>query len=170
MKRNQAYLARYGNNEQKEADLKELYRVESFASAAEEKNNIKEAKSIRNDLATFNRPDLLFELKQCINKSYGENAFCIGSAFESDHQLGALFFQKVIHYVDNFFAESLKIIQNDPDLHRRQHRRPKYSNRALHHYQQPESFQFQRNPNSAAFEQLQPKLPPRSYQDLTSSR
>ena len=98
LKKNHAYLNRYGNNQQKESDLKQLYLVESFASAAEEKNNIKEAKGIRKDLATFNRPDLLFELKQCIKKSFGEKAFCIGSAFESDHQLGALIFQKVIDY------------------------------------------------------------------------
>ena len=64
LKKDHAYLSRYGKNEEKKTELEELYKVKSFTSTAEEEINISKVKALRKHLATFNRPDLLFELKQ----------------------------------------------------------------------------------------------------------
>ena len=68
MKTNHAYLSRYGNNQEKQEELKRLYETNSFETDEEELKNIAEVKKLRKELAGFNRPDLLFELKKKIEQ------------------------------------------------------------------------------------------------------
>jgi hypothetical protein len=68
LKKDHAYLSRYGRNEEKKKELETLYKEKDFASANDEEINVSKVKALRKHLATFNRPDLLFELKQEIEK------------------------------------------------------------------------------------------------------
>ncbi len=68
LKTNHAYLSRYGNNQEKQEELKRLYETNSFETDEEELKNIAEVKKLRKELAGFNRPDLLFELKKKIEQ------------------------------------------------------------------------------------------------------
>ncbi len=99
LKQNGAHLHRYGDHNAKRQRLDELYKMEMFSSMDEEEAVITEAKKLRKELASFNRPDLLYELKMAIKRHFGANSISVGSFSEADHQLGSLFHQGIIDYV-----------------------------------------------------------------------
>ena len=106
LKIDQAYVSRYGKNEELQLELEELYKQTLFSSAEEENINIAKVKAIRRTLATFNRPDLLHSLTKAIKTQFDNKAICIGAPFEADHQLAAMYNQGIIDYV----------FSNDSDL------------------------------------------------------
>ena len=99
LKKDHAHLSRYGMNEALKNEVNELYKVESFDSVQDERNNIARVKEIRGKLAAINRTDLLSNLTRELERRFPRRVFCIGSAYEADHQLACLSRQKVIDYV-----------------------------------------------------------------------
>ena len=94
LKKEQAYLNRYGKNEELKKELQSLYEVSTFESNEDEVANTERVRSIRKGLASFNRPDLLRDMIERIKNEFGNNAVIIGAPFEAD-----LFKQGIIDYV-----------------------------------------------------------------------
>ncbi|GFH57820.1 hypothetical protein CTEN210_14296 [Chaetoceros tenuissimus] len=99
LKKNHAHLSRYGKNEEKRRELEELYKEDDFDSFDEELANAVKVAKLRKELVSFNRPDLLYDLKIELEKRFEGRIYCVGAPFEADHQLAALFHQKIIDLV-----------------------------------------------------------------------
>ena len=99
LKKDYAHKVRYGQMTEWQEQLQELYEYNPN-SPEEEDMLFEKVKDLRKKLASVNRPDLLYSLKQTMEKRFGAQHFiCIGSAFEADHQLASLSRQKIIDYV-----------------------------------------------------------------------
>ena len=98
LKENYAHSKRYANNEQYRTRLSELYAKEQFATELEEKHDIAEVRKLQKALCSIRR-DMVHDVITRAIRAFGDSVRCVGSCFEADHQLAALFRQGIVNYV-----------------------------------------------------------------------
>ena len=98
LKENHAHSKRYANNEQHRMRLSELYAKEQFATELEEKSAIAEVRKLQKGLCSIRR-DMVHDVITRARQTFGDSVRCVGSCFEADHQLAALFRQGIVNYV-----------------------------------------------------------------------
>eukprot|EP00979_Chaetoceros_neogracilis_P002048 scaffold367_cov250-Chaetoceros_neogracile.AAC.1 len=98
LKKEGAHQARYQNTDDMRQELTELYTIKHFESQEEEKIAVAKVKKLRSSLSPI-REDIIHDIVVKAMETFGNKVVCIGSPYESDHQLASLFHQKVIDYV-----------------------------------------------------------------------
>ena len=93
-----AHVSLYEKTEEERKKLEECYKKTEFSTSSEKKKHMENVTKLRTSLI---RPSeyMIHDIVQCLKRTYKDKVTIVGSPFEADHQLAALFHQNVIDWV-----------------------------------------------------------------------
>ena len=98
LKAERAHVERYEKDQDLKVELDNLYNIRNFDDKESLRVSIERVNTIRKKLCRT-RADMIHDIKCKLEKKFGEKVVCVCAPYEADHQLAALFHQKIIDYV-----------------------------------------------------------------------